>query len=250
MSAHERPDLPTTLSYDLDLADPVEIERRSMAIIEAEVGEPIPFSDLEWPVVRRMIHTSADFDLLELARFHPQAVEAGIRALREGALIVTDTRMALAGIPTRRLEPLGCRAVCYMNDPLVVERAKTQSITRAMAAVDLALDLAAGLAGSAGEPGGRPLVFAIGNAPTALVRLVRRLASGGPAPRVALIVGMPVGFVNAAESKELLMEASPAPWITIQGRKGGSPLAACVVNALAEMALARTSTDPDGPGAT
>ena len=233
--------------FDLDLSDPAEIERRSMAIIEAEVPKPIPFSSQEWPVVRRMIHTTADFELLRLASFHPQAVEAGILALRAGAIIVTDTRMALSGIPARRLEPLGCRSMCLVDDPRVVARAKAESMTRAMAAVDLAMDP---VMDSNGEPCGRPLVFVVGNAPTALVRLVRRLASGGPAPEVALIVGMPVGFVNAAESKELLVQASPAPWITVTGRKGGSPLAACVVNALAELALARTSTSRDGPAAT
>ncbi len=241
----------TPALFDLDLSDPAEIERRSMAIIEAEVPKPIPFSSQEWPVVRRMIHTTADFELLGLTRFHPQAVEAGILALRAGALIVTDTRMALSGIPARRLEPLGCRSMCLVDDPRVVARAKAESMTRAMAAVDLALDLAMDSAmDSSGGHGGRPLVFVVGNAPTALVRLVRRLTSGGPAPEVALIVGMPVGFVNAAESKELLVQASPAPWITVTGRKGGSPLAACVVNALAELALARTSTSRDGPAAT
>lgn len=237
MSVQEKP-----VSPGLDLADPTEIERLSMAIIEAEVRRPLPCSEAEWPMVRRMIHTSADFELLDLARFHPQAVEAGIQALQSGALIVTDTHMALAGIPVRRLEPLGCRAVCFMNDPRVAERAKAEATTRAMAAVDLVLELHQELAE------GAPLVFVIGNAPTALVRLVRRLTQGEwhRSALVALIVGMPVGFVNAAESKDLLMRESPAPWITITGRKGGSPLAASVVNALAELALAQNSSGTGG----
>lgn len=239
MSVQDRSGQPSCPPYghDLDLSDPAEIERRSMAIIEAEVPKPIPFSELQWPIVRRMIHTTADFELLRLVRFHSAAVEAGIVALRAGALIVTDTRMALAGIPTRRLEPLGCRKVCLMDDPRVVQRAKAEGITRAMAAVDLAFDLRTELAPAA------PLIFVIGNAPTALVRLVRRLAAMDSAHGrlVALIVGMPVGFVNAAESKELLVQASPAPWITVSGRKGGSPLAASAVNALAELALQRGS---------
>ncbi|EGJ52000.1 precorrin-8X methylmutase [Desulfocurvibacter africanus] len=237
MSVHNRPGQP--YGHDLDLSDPAEIERRSMAIIESEAPKPIPFSEVEWPIVRRMIHTTADFELLRLTRFHAEAACAGIAALRSGALVVTDTRMALAGIPIRRLEALGCRKLCLMEDPRVVQRAKAEGITRAMAAVDLALDLRTEFAAAA------PLVFVIGNAPTALVRLVRRLAAMEPANGlpVALIVGMPVGFVNAAESKELLVQASPAPWITVTGRKGGSPLAASAVNALAELALERVSVD-------
>ncbi len=229
--------------HDLYLSDPAEIERRSMAIIEAEAPKPLPFSELEWPIVRRMIHTTADFELLRLTRFHADAIEAGIAALRSGALIVTDTRMALSGIPMRRLEPLDCRKLCLMDDPRVIQRAKAEGITRAMAAVDLAFDLRAEIAPAA------PLVFVIGNAPTALVRLVRRLqAMEFPHDLpVALIVGMPVGFVNAAESKELLVQASPAPWITVTGRKGGSPLAASALNALAELALQSLSAGRSAP---
>lgn len=204
---------------------PHEIEARSLAIIDSEVPEPRPFAGDEWIVVRRMIHTSADFALLDSVRFHPEAVAAGIQALSQGAEIITDTMMALAGMPPRRLEPLGCAARCLMNDPEVFRRAAAEGVTRAWAAVDEAMDR------------GGADIFVIGNAPTALFRLLDRVMQGAPAPR--LVVGMPVGFVNAAESKELLLAQQTIPYITIQGRKGGSSLAASVVNALANLALAR-----------
>lgn len=204
---------------------PAEIESRSLAIIDAEVPEPRPFIGDEWIVARRMIHTSADFALLDCIRFHPHAVSAGVTALMHGARIVTDTMMALSGIPARRLEPLGCTAICLMNDPLVARRAAAEDVTRAWAAVDEIMDR------------GGADIFVVGNAPTALYRLLDQVDKGAPVPK--LVVGMPVGFVNAAESKDLLLAQSAIPYITIQGRKGGSSLAACVVNALANLALAR-----------
>ena len=197
---------------------PGEIETRSLAIIDAEVPEPRPFAGGEWAVARRMVHTTADFDLLKHIRFHPGALAAGIAALLAGADIVTDTRMALSGIPARRLTPMGCSARCLMDDAVVAARAAAEGVTRAWAAVDEVMD------------GGGADIFVIGNAPTALYRLLERMDRGGRAP--ALIVGMPVGFVNAAESKELLMAQDAVPYITVAGRKGGSSLAACVVNAL------------------
>lgn len=200
---------------------PAEIESRSLAIIDAEVPEPRPFSGEEWSVARRMIHTTADFDLLRHIRFHPDAVRAGKEALLADADIVTDTCMALAGIPRRRLDPLGCAARCLMNDPVVAERAARDGVTRAWAAVDEVMD-----------QGGAD-IFVIGNAPTALYRLLERIREGARPPR--LIVGMPVGFVNAAESKDLLLAQDSIPFIAIAGRKGGSSLAACVINALAEL---------------
>ncbi len=202
---------------------PAEIEARSFAVIDAEVPEPRPFSGLEWEIVRRMIHTTADFELLNLARIHPKAVENGLNALRSGCAVVTDTEMARKGMPVRRLDPLGCRALCWMNDPEVAARAKAGGITRARAAMDKAAELAG------------PVVVVIGNAPTALLRLLELVKEGKFQP--ALVAGMPVGFVNAAESKDLLLAEPAIPSITIKGRKGGSALAACVVNALAEIAL-------------
>ena len=201
---------------------PLEIESRSLAIIDAEVAEPRPFAGEEWIVARRMIHTTADFDLLSSIRFHPRAIEAGKDALASGADIVTDTRMALSGIPTRRLEPLGCAVRCLIDDAAVAKRAKSEGVTRAWAAVDEVM-----------AHGGAD-IFVIGNAPTALYRLLDWMERGARPPK--LIVGMPVGFVNAAESKELLMAQDAIPYITIAGRKGGSSLAASVINALLKLA--------------
>lgn len=203
----------------LPMADPRAIETASLAIIDSEVPEPRPFQGVEWRIARRMIHTTADFDLLNHLVFHPEAVSAGLDALRRGCLIFTDTDMARCGIPTRRTDPLGCVVRCLMSDPATAAKAAAEGTTRAQAAVDLAWPEADGA------------IFVIGNAPTALLRVLRHLADTPIRP--ALIIGMPVGFVNAAESKELLLSAA-IPHITLRGRKGGSPLAACVVNALAE----------------
>jgi len=198
---------------------PEDIEAASLAIIDAEVSEPRPYAGPQWDIVRRLVHTTADFELLELVRFSPDAVRAGLAALEQGATIVTDTEMARCAIPLRRMTPLGCTVRCFMNDPEVVAAAAAAGSTRAALAVDFALDL----------PG--PVIFVIGNAPTALLRLLHRINSGTPAP--ALVIGMPVGFVNAAESKALLMTRADLPWISIKGRKGGSALAGATVNALA-----------------
>jgi precorrin-8X/cobalt-precorrin-8 methylmutase len=197
---------------------PEEIEPRSLAIIDAEVPEPRPFAGDEWAVARRMVHTTADFDLLNHIRFHPGAVCAGREALLAGADIVTDTRMALAGIPSRRLTPLCCTARCLMDEARVAARARAEGVTRAWAAVDEVMD------------GGGADIFVIGNAPTALYRLLERVARGARPPK--LVVGMPVGFVNAAESKDLLLAQDAVPYIAVAGRKGGAALAASVGNAL------------------
>ncbi|OGR34602.1 MAG: precorrin-8X methylmutase [Desulfovibrionales bacterium GWA2_65_9] len=194
-----------------------------MRIIESEVPEPRVFAGDEWLIVRRMIHTTADFGLLELVRFHPKAVEAGRRALAAGCTLVTDTEMARAGIPDRRMDALSCTVRCLMRDPEVLALSKEQGCTRARAAVDFAVEQI------------KPAIWVIGNAPTALLRLLEHIAAGRAAP--SLIIGMPVGFVNAAESKALLLAQSKIPYIAIEGRKGGSALAASAVNALAEMVL-------------
>lgn len=196
-----------------------------MAIIEAEVPEPRPYAGNEWMVVRRMIHATADFELLDLVRFHPDAVSAALEALAQGGLVLTDTEMARAGLPMRRFEPFGSRVECLMNDPEVIRRAREQESTRATVAVDVAAERFGGLAGA---------ILLVGNAPTALLRILERCKEGSIAP--ALVLGMPVGFVNAAESKALLMEQSPVPYIAISGRKGGSALAAAALNALAQLA--------------
>jgi len=211
---------PTPTPTPVDIKAPLDIERESMRIIESEVPEPRPYAGVQWQIVRRMIHTSADFEMLDLVRFHPRAVLAGQKALASGCRIFTDTQMARCAIPLRRMTPLGCTVTCLMDDPEVAERAKREGITRALAAVDKA------------APDMDGAIVVIGNAPTALLRLMELSRAGQAAP--ALVVGMPVGFVNAAESKALLAAQDILPFVTIQGRKGGSPLAGCVVNALAE----------------
>jgi len=206
-----------------DTLKPSEIERMSFAIIDSEVPEPRPFQGDEWVVVRRMIHTSADFDLLELVKFHPRAIRAGISAITGGCLLATDTEMVKAAIGPRRLEQWGCTLECHIGDQEVVRLAREEGITRASAAVDLVSDRINGG------------IYVIGNAPTALMRLLDLVQTGQCLP--ALVVGMPVGFVNAAESKERLMAQDDLPYVTIKGRKGGSALAATVINALAGLAM-------------
>jgi precorrin-8X/cobalt-precorrin-8 methylmutase len=211
------PEYPTPVP----ITAPEAIEARSLAIIDEEVPSPRPFDGRQWEIVRRLIHTTADFELLDLIRFSHGAVEAGLAALSAGATIVTDTEMARCAIPLRRLAPLGCQVRCLLNDPEVIQAAQASGGTRAAAAMDAALHL----------PG--RLIFAIGNAPTALLRLLKHLDQGAPAPD--LVIGMPVGFVNAAESKALLMTRADVPWIALSGRKGGSALAGATVNAMAIM---------------
>lgn len=204
---------------------PSEIESTSFAIIDSEIPEPRPFQGEEWLVVRRMIHTSADFELLSLVRFHPEAVRRGVEALSKGCLIVADTEMARVGMTRNRLDRLDCAVDCYINLPEVTEKARKDGTTRAASAVDYALPR---LTGS---------ICVVGNAPTSLLRILHWMKEGRCSP--VLIVGTPVGFVNAAESKEALMMQNETPYVTIQGRKGGSSLAAAVVNQMAEIALGK-----------
>jgi len=205
---------------------PESIEARSFEIIDKEVPEPRPFTGPAWSVVRRMIHASADFELLSLVRIHPLAVESGLTALQSGARVITDTEMARSGITTRRIQALGASVHCFLNDPGVMEEAREKSLTRSALAVERAC-----------QAKGRS-IFVIGNAPTALFRLLELIRENRAEPD--LIIGMPVGFVGAAESKEHLMHQDRIPWITIKGRKGGSPLAASCLNGLAELALGQT----------
>jgi precorrin-8X/cobalt-precorrin-8 methylmutase len=205
------------------IISPSAIEKSSFEIINSEVLEPRPYHGLEWQVVRRMIHTTADFELLDLVKFHPAAIDQGMTALKKACLIITDTEMANRGITRKRIDALGCQVECYINREDVIQRAARDGITRAMAAVDFAASRIDGA------------VLAVGNAPTALMRILDLLEEGKCRP--ALIVGMPVGFVNVVESKKRLMAQDMVPYLTIRGRKGGSALAATVINQLASMAL-------------
>ena len=209
---------------EITKVEPAEIESLSFEIIEEEAGDH-GLNAAEWAVVRRLIHTTADFEFIQNTRFHPQALEAGIAAIRSGAAIITDTRMAQAGITRRHLAQFGCEVHCYIDDPEVVTVAQRDNSTRAAAAVSQAKELLHG--GMA----------VIGNAPTALIELVRLHEQGILQP--ALVVGVPVGFVNAAEAKELLM-ASGLVYISVAGRKGGSAVAAATVNAIANLATKQT----------
>jgi precorrin-8X/cobalt-precorrin-8 methylmutase len=208
---------------------PEEIEAESFRIIDAEVGEH-PWSRLEWPVVRRAIHTSADFDYARSMVFSDRALAGGIEALRRGRGLVTDTTMALAGINKRLLERFGIRASCFVADADVAATATSAGITRSIAAMRKA----------AADPGNG--VFVIGNAPTALFELLRLVREEGLRP--GLVIGLPVGFVGAEESKEELIREASVPFITNRGRKGGSNVAAAVVNALLLLALAHEEQNP------
>lgn len=202
---------------------PEEIEVQSLQIIDREVPDPKPFPKVQWPVVRRMIHASADFELLSLVKFHPLAVEAGIQALTQGCTIFTDTEMARRGITARRMHALHCQIKNHVSDPEIIAQAKHTGQTRSALAVQkVAQDL-------------EHNIYVVGNAPTALIQLLQILTEQNSGP--ALIIGFPVGFVAAAESKELLLQQDRVPYITIKGRKGGSALAAACINALAELAL-------------
>ncbi|MBO4335876.1 MAG: precorrin-8X methylmutase [Desulfovibrio sp.] len=207
----------------LDTAkSPRAIEERSFAIIDALVPEPRPYSGRLWEIARRCIHTCGDCSILTDLRLSEEALNSGLCALRQGCTIYTDTRMAKEGLPSRRLSPLNCRVVSLMELAGLDTQAKAEGTTRAHAAMRTIKEQLEGA------------IVVIGNAPTALLCLLDCLRQGAKTP--ALIVGMPVGFVNAAQSKELLTK-SIYPHFTLLGTRGGSPLAACCINAMAEMLL-------------
>ena len=197
------------------IRDPNEIEKRSMEIIESELTVRIPEENKA--VVKRVIHCTADFDYVENLVFSPHAVEKALCALRKGCDIVTDTQMAKSGINKAAAAKLGCEIHCFMSDPDVAERAKAQGSTRAVVSMEKAAAI------------GKPLIFAIGNAPTALLKLRELIDEGNVSPE--LVIGVPVGFVNVIESKEAILETA-VPFIVAKGRKGGSNVAAAIVNAL------------------
>lgn len=212
---------------EIQIIRPQEIEARSMAIIQEELerlGELPPADRL--PVIKRVIHTTADFDYRENLWFSDGAVQAGIQALRDGAWVVTDTNMARAGVNRSALERQGGRALCFMAEEEIARAAKERGETRAA----LSMEAAAAL-----DTGGAPLILAIGNAPTALIRAVGLMGEGRLSP--ALLVAAPVGFVNVLESK-VMAETAPCPRIIARGRKGGSTVAAAILNALLYQAQA------------
>lgn len=203
----------------LENVKPREIETRSFEIITEELGDKKlePGTEL---IVKRCIHTSADFDYADNLYFSKDAVSKAIEAIKEGACIVTDTQMAKAGINKKALAKYGGEVYCFMSDEDVAKNAKAAGSTRAAASMEKAAAL------------GKPVIFAIGNAPTALVRLYELIEEGQINPY--LIIGVPVGFVNVVQSKEMIMETE-VPCIVARGRKGGSNIAACICNALLYM---------------
>ena len=195
---------------------PMDIEKRSFEIITELLGDTQldPENEL---VIKRVIHTTADFEYMQNLVFSDHAVQKGIEALRNGCDIVTDTQMAKSGINKTILGKLGGQVHCFMSDPDVAAEAKDRGITRAIVSMERAAKLE------------KPCIFAIGNAPTALISLHEQMEAGMLNP--ALIIGVPVGFVNVVESKELIIE-SGVPHIVARGRKGGSNVAAAICNAM------------------
>jgi len=199
------------------------IEDGSFAIIDAEVG-PHPFGPAQWQVVRRVIHATADFEFRDLMAFSNGAVARGIAALRGGCPVIVDVKMIAVGLNEQRLATYGCAVHSFISDADVIARAKEKNSTRAIESIRKAHER--GLLDGA--------VIAVGNAPTALLEIVRLMKEADARP--GLVIGVPVGFVSAAESKEALM-ASGAPYIVARGRKGGSPIAVAIVHALLLLSL-------------
>ena len=200
----------------LEYVRPMDIEKRSFEIISELLGDT-PLAPENELVIKRVIHTSADFDYVKNLVFSKNAVKIALEALKSGCDIVTDTQMAKAGINKRALETLGGQVHCFMSDEEVAKEAKLRGVTRATVSMERAAALP------------KPCIFAIGNAPTALIALKELMDAGKLHP--ALIIGVPVGFVNVVESKELIL-ASQVPHIVARGRKGGSNVAAAICNAL------------------
>ncbi|MGM9654048.1 MAG: precorrin-8X methylmutase [Butyricicoccaceae bacterium] len=194
----------------------MEIEKRSFEIITELLGDRKLDPENE-PVIKRVIHTTADFEYADNLVFSPGAVAKGIEALRAGCHIVTDTSMAMSGINKTILGKLGGQVHCFIADPDVAEEAKARGITRSAVSMEKAAKL------------DKPCIFAVGNAPTALIALHELMEAGAVKP--ALIIGVPVGFVNVVESKELILQ-DDVPFIVARGRKGGSNVAAAICNAM------------------
>lgn len=207
------------MKVELENVLPMEIEKRSFEIITQELGDKKLDADKEL-IIKRCIHTSADFEYADSLCFSPDVVEKAMEAIKKGACIVTDTQMAKSGINKRALSRYGGEVYCFVADEDVAQAAKENGTTRSTANIDKAAAM------------GKPLIFAIGNAPTALVRIYELVQEGKLKPE--LVIGVPVGFVNVVQSKELIMETD-VPYIVARGRKGGSNIAACICNALMYM---------------
>ena len=204
------------MKIELENVNPTDIEKRSFEIITKELGDKKLKPGTEH-IVKRCIHTSADFDYADNLVFSDDALERANKALQNGAVIITDTNMGKAGINKSALEQLGCSVECFIADEDIAQIAKEKGTTRASACVDKAAQIQ------------KPLIFAVGNAPTALVRMAELIQEGKLNPE--LIIAVPVGFVNVVQSKELIMSAG-IPYIVAKGRKGGSNIAACIINAM------------------
>lgn len=205
------------MAIELEQVLPKDIERRSFEIITEELGDTQLIPGTE-PIVKRCIHTSADFDYAKNLVFSKDAVQKALDAIRQGASIVTDTQMGKSGINKKRLAKYGGEVFCFMSDEDVAIQAKTNGTTRAVASMEKAAKL------------NKKLIYAIGNAPTALIHLYEQVEKGIVDPE--LIIGVPVGFVNVVQSKELILKLEDTPYIIARGRKGGSNIAACICNAL------------------
>lgn len=208
------------MSIELEQVLPKDIEKRSFEIITKELGDTKLIPGTE-PIVKRCIHTSADFDYARNLMFSENVVQKALDAIRQGACIVTDTQMGKSGINKKRLAKYGGEVFCFMSDEDVAQQAKQNGTTRAVASMDKAAKL------------DKKLIYAIGNAPTALIRLYEQVEQGIIDPE--LIIGVPVGFVNVVQSKELILKLQHTPYIVARGRKGGSNIAACICNALIYM---------------
>ncbi len=204
---------------ELENIKPEDIEKRSMEIIEAELGDTPHLSDKEKIIVKRVIHTTADFEYLENMKFSKNAVEAAFECIRNHGVIVTDTNMAKTGINKTALGKLGCDIECFMADEEVAKISRERGITRAVASVEKAADVFSD----------RDVIYVVGNAPTALIRIAEMIENREFVPK--LVIGVPVGFVNVIQSKEMIKKCG-VPYIVADGRKGGSTVAAAICNAI------------------
>lgn len=195
---------------------PNEIEKRSFEIIEEELGDR-KLDPIQAPIIKRVIHTTADFSYIDNLFFSENAVEKAMASIKNGASIVTDTKMVAAGINSKVLNTFGGQIYCFMDNEQVIEQSQKRQVTRSSICMEMGAEL------------NKPCIFAVGNAPTALIRLYELINEGLVNPE--LIIGVPVGFVNVIEAKELIIKTN-IPYIVSRGRKGGSNVAACICNAL------------------